>query len=126
MSAAQIMREAPMGGSAGSGGTAAPALGRWLGLAAAPTFAIMALWTALSMGSPDMACMAMRGSPALSGMTLMYLLMGVFHSSPWLRLIAGRRAWRGSNPRAYDGLDHAESNRTLSGRSRWYSSGAAR
>jgi hypothetical protein len=91
MSTGQIDREAPIGVGGGSGGADAPALGRWLGLAAAPTFAIMALWTARSGGRPDVLCAAMRGSSALGGMTLMYLLMSVFHSSPWLRLIAGRR-----------------------------------
>src|SRR5262249_18357862 len=73
------------------GGHAAPGVARWLGLAAAPTFAIMALWTALFGGQPDMLCMAMQGSSPMSGMTLMYLLMSAFHSSPWLKLIASRR-----------------------------------
>jgi hypothetical protein len=73
------------------GGHAAPGVARWLGLAAAPTFAIMALWTALFSGQPDMLCMAMQGSSPMSGMTPMYLLMSAFHSSPWLKLIASRR-----------------------------------
>jgi len=60
-----------------------------LSLAAAPTFAIMALLTGVSPGGPaDMLCMTTPGSP-LSGMAAMYLLMGVFHSPPWLRLIGG-------------------------------------
>lgn len=50
----------------------------------------MALWTTLFSAQPDMLCMAVRGSADLSGMTLMYLLMSVFHSSPWLKLIASR------------------------------------
>jgi hypothetical protein len=90
MSTAHILREAPSGEAAGSGAMAAPRMGRWLGLAAAPTFAIMATWTAVFGAQPDMLCMPMRGSPALGGMTLMYLLMSLFHSSPWLKLIAGR------------------------------------
>lgn len=73
------------------GGAPAPAVGRWLGLAAAPTFAVMAFWSALFSGQSDMVCMAMRSSSAMSGMTLMYLLMSIFHSSPWLKLIASRR-----------------------------------
>lgn len=73
------------------GGGAAPGVARWLGLAAAPTFAIMALWTALFSGQPDMPCMAMQGSSPMSAMTLMYLLMSAFHSSPWLKLIARRQ-----------------------------------
>ena len=32
------------------GGSAAPGVARWLGLAAAPTFAIMALWTGFFSG----------------------------------------------------------------------------
>lgn len=54
----------------------------WLSLAAAPTFAAMALATAV-VGS-DMLC---AGSP-IGGMVPMYLLMGVFHAGPWLRLMA--------------------------------------
>jgi hypothetical protein len=52
-------------------------------LAATPTFLIMAL--AAGMG-PDMICSAM-GTP-MSGMTAMYLLMGLFHAGPWLKLIS--------------------------------------
>jgi len=57
----------------------------WLSLAAAPTFAAMALATGLS-GS-DMLCAA---SP-IGGMVPMYLLMSVFHVGPWLRLLATAR-----------------------------------
>jgi hypothetical protein len=64
----------------------------WLGLAAAPTFALMALLTGVPGGGPiDMLCSAAHGASPLSGMVLMYGLMSVFHSGPWLRLIAGRR-----------------------------------
>jgi hypothetical protein len=73
-------------------GIAAPGMARWLGLAAAPTFATMALWTGLFSGQPDMLCMAMQGSSPMSGMTVMYLLMSAFHAAPWLRLISSRRA----------------------------------
>jgi hypothetical protein len=75
---------------AGSG-YAAPGLAHWLGLAAAPTFALMALWTVFFASRPDMLCMAMQGSSPMSGMTMMYLLMSAFHAAPWLRLISGRR-----------------------------------
>jgi hypothetical protein len=62
---------------------------RWLSLAAAPTFAIMALLTAIpGGGTTDMFCSAAGASP-LGGMIPMYLLMSAFHSAPWLRLIAG-------------------------------------
>ena len=60
----------------------------WLYLAAAPTFAIMALLTAvLSGGSP--LCSAASVSP-VTGMVPMYLLMSAFHLPPWLKLISRR------------------------------------
>ncbi|WP_248795653.1 hypothetical protein [Pseudomonas sp. MWU13-2105] len=64
-------------------------LADWLGLAGAPTFAIMALLTASDARS-EMACAAMPGPWALNGMVTMYLIMSAFHLPPWLRLIAGR------------------------------------
>ena len=65
--------------------------GRWLRLAAAPTFAIMALLTVvLDSGVPNALCSA-AGHFGLSGMAPMYLLMAVFHSAPWLNLISRRR-----------------------------------
>jgi len=73
---------------------AAPALGAadWLCLAAAPTFAIMALLTAVfGAGMPDMLCSAAPRASLLGGMVPMYLLMSAFHAAPWLRLIASRR-----------------------------------
>ena len=74
---------------AGSG-HAAPRAAHWLGLAAAPTFATMALWTGFISSKPDMLCMAMQHASPLNGMALMYALMSAFHSTPWLRLIARR------------------------------------
>lgn len=89
MSATQIARETPIG--AGRGGReTAPRLVGWLGLAAAPTFALMGLRTALFGAHPSMLGTAMRSSSAMSGMTLMYLLMSVFHSSPWVKMLASR------------------------------------
>ena len=65
----------------------------WLSLAAAPTFAIMALLSAVPGGGPaEMLCAAVHGGSPLNGMTPMYLLMSAFHSAPWLRLISNR--WR--------------------------------
>jgi hypothetical protein len=76
---------------AGSGHDA-PGLAHCLGLAAAPTFAIMTLWTAFFSGQPDILCMAMQDSSPMSGMTVMYLLMSAFHAAPWLRLIFSRQS----------------------------------
>jgi len=60
----------------------------WLGLAAAPTFATMALLTAVLGGGAAPLCAAEHG-PLMSGMVPMYALMSAFHVAPWLRLIAG-------------------------------------
>lgn len=74
------------------GAGAALGIAGWLCLAATPTFAIMALLTgALGGGPMDVLCSAGHGSP-LSGMVPMYLLMSAFHSTPWLKLISGRRS----------------------------------
>jgi len=65
----------------------------WLGLAAAPTFALMALLTGIfGAGMPDMLCSATQQASPLGGMVPMYVLMSAFHSAPWLKLIAGRRS----------------------------------
>ncbi|HWX27940.1 MAG TPA: hypothetical protein VNZ53_10980 [Steroidobacteraceae bacterium] len=65
-------------------------VGRTLKFAAAPTFATMALATALlGDGGTSMLCSAEHAS-LLSGMMPMYLLMSTFHSPPWLKLIAIR------------------------------------
>ena len=63
----------------------------WLGLAAAPTFAVMALLTCLPNGDADTICSAAHGMAPLSGMALMYALMSAFHSGPWLKLMSRRR-----------------------------------
>jgi hypothetical protein len=63
-----------------------------LSLAAAPTFAMMALLTAVGGGPLDALCSAAPGASPLTGMVPMYLLMAAFHSAAWLRLISGRRA----------------------------------
>ena len=73
--------------------TAAVGATNWLCLAAALTFAIMALLTAVrSPGPHDLLCAAVQEASPLSGMVWMYLLMGAFHSGPWLRLISGEAA----------------------------------
>ena len=76
------------GGSRGDG--VARAAAEWLGLAAAPTFATMALMTACLGGGAEPLCSA-HGS-LMGGMAPMYLLMSAFHAGPWLRLVSGRRA----------------------------------
>jgi hypothetical protein len=63
----------------------------WLSLAAAPTFAVMGLLTAVhSGGMPDMVCSMSGGGLSLSGMATMYTLMSAFHLGPWLRLLPRR------------------------------------
>ncbi len=75
----------------GRGGTKVSAAAL-LSLAAAPTFAFMALLTALQGGGmPDMLCSAARATSPLTGMVPMYLLMSAFHLAPWLRLLARRK-----------------------------------
>jgi hypothetical protein len=64
----------------------------WLGLAAAPTFATMALLTGVfGAGPPDVLCSAAHDASPLSGMVPMYLLMSAFHSAPWLKRICALR-----------------------------------
>jgi hypothetical protein len=88
------MSQACSGGSDG-GATRrnAAALGAadGLSLAAAPTFAIIALLTAvLGGGPPDRLCSTAQDASPLSGMVPMYLLMSAFHSAPWLKLVSSR------------------------------------
>jgi len=65
----------------------------WLCLAAAPTFALMALLSCLQGGDAAMLCMCASPltGPSLTGMPAMYLLMSAFHLAPWLRVISGRQ-----------------------------------
>jgi len=81
------------GHEAGRRGDAA-ALGAagWLGLAAAPTFAVMALLSCVTGGDGDMMCSAAHAASPLSGMVPMYVLMSAFHLAPWLKLISRRRS----------------------------------
>jgi hypothetical protein len=71
---------------------------RWLSLAAAPVFAVMALLTGVFGGGPVDALCSVAGAPLLSGMVPMYLLMSALHLSPWLKLISG---WK-SNDRGLE------------------------
>ncbi|MCJ8519738.1 hypothetical protein ABID21_002528 [Pseudorhizobium tarimense] len=56
----------------------------WLGLAASPTFALMAGISANDMQA--MTCASAPGILPIGGMAWMYLLMSVFHLPPWLKL----------------------------------------
>jgi hypothetical protein len=74
-----------------SGHLAAFRAADWLCLAAAPTFAVMALLTAIHGGGQmPMMCSAAPDASPLDGMVPMYLLMSAFHAAPWLKLISGR------------------------------------
>ena len=70
--------------------SAAAGAAHFLSLAAAPIFAIMALLTGAFDVGPDILCSATPHGSPLNGMVVMYLLMSVFHSAPWLKLISGR------------------------------------
>lgn len=56
---------------------------RGLGLGATPTFLLMA---AIAAGDAGHAALCATGALPIDGMALMYLLMGLFHLPPWLRL----------------------------------------
>jgi hypothetical protein len=63
----------------------------FLTLAAAPTFAVMALLTCVLGGGAADALCSMAGASPFAGMVPMYLLMSAFHLAPWLKLTAHRR-----------------------------------
>jgi hypothetical protein len=60
----------------------------FLHFAASPTFALMA-WIAANDASPMALCSSASNILPIGGMTAMYLLMSLFHLSPWLRLASG-------------------------------------
>ena len=62
-----------------------------LSLAAAPTFVVMALWSAVAGGPVEVMCTSSHGALSLNGMVAMYALMSIFHVSPWLTLLSN---WR--------------------------------
>ncbi len=68
-------------------------LADWLSLAAAPTFGLMAILTAIAeSGAHPMWCSAAMHMSPLTGMVPMYALMSAFHFTPWLKLISGWRS----------------------------------
>lgn len=80
------------GGSPAARRAVARRVATWLHLAAAPTFALMALVAVLD-ASP-MAMMCASGDPdwwSPGGMAPMYLLMAAFHLGPWLERLPVKR-----------------------------------
>ena len=70
--------------AANKASTTAGATG-WLGLAASPTFALMA-WLAANDVPSHAFCAPGAGILPIGAMTAMYVLMSVFHLAPWLKL----------------------------------------
>jgi hypothetical protein len=64
-----------------------PGAERVLSLAAAPTFAIMALLACVGDGGMQGMCSDGHVASPLTGMVAMYALMSAFHAAPWLRVI---------------------------------------
>jgi hypothetical protein len=62
---------------------------KWLSLTASPTFALMA-WASAIDGTGMTICSSAEAMLPIGGMVWMYLLMGVFHLSPWLTLASSR------------------------------------
>jgi hypothetical protein len=79
-----------------------------LAMAAAPTFAAMAIITALS-ASDGIATICGANPSWLGGMVPMYLLMGIFHSAPWLTLIGRRLIGERTAPAAFSKSPKARS-----------------
>jgi hypothetical protein len=74
----------------GAGPLASRCAAGWLSLAAAPTFAVMALLAGIPGGGAmaGMVCSPARELLRWDGMAAMYLLMSAFHLPPWLKLVA--------------------------------------
>jgi len=73
------------------GAVAALLLAKWLRLAAAPTFMIMALLTAVPDRGLSNALCSAAGALRPGGMAPMYVLMAAFHLGPWLKLMSRPR-----------------------------------
>ena len=64
----------------------------WLGLAAAPAFAVMAVVSGVGDEGRSALCTVAGGPAAWDGMAFMYLLMSLIHLPPWVRALSGRAA----------------------------------
>lgn len=60
---------------------------RWISLAAAPVFAIMAIVCVVWPGPMALMCAGDAGAFSLTGMAWMYALMSVFHAGVWLQVL---------------------------------------
>ena len=81
-----------------SGNAIALGMAGRLSLAAAPTFAGMALLTGVfEFGRADILCSATHAYSHVGGMAAMYLLMSAFHLAPWLKWISRRSSARRFN-----------------------------
>ena len=76
-------------------GPAVDAAGR-LRFAAAPTFALMAWISAVGPSGMTM-CSAASAFMPIDDMALMYVLMSLFHLSPWLKLLSARSQHRNTS-----------------------------
>jgi hypothetical protein len=82
----------PVANDVYSVGALAAAAASWLRLAAAPSFAVMALGSGFAdSGTVIPLCSVESHSAALGSMAAMYGLMSVFAMVPWLNLIVARR-----------------------------------
>jgi len=72
----------------GSATWRARGLDRWLALAAAPTLALMAGIAAND--APAALCASGSRLMPIDSMASMYLVMSLFHLSPWLKLVFDR------------------------------------
>lgn len=72
-----------------------------LGLAASPTFALMA-WVSAN-DTQNMLCVSEPGLLSFGGMAVMYLLMSLFHLPPWLKLVAALSRQRMQSTRQLEG-----------------------
>lgn len=96
------------------GHAAALNVAEWLTLAAAPTFAIMALFTGV-LGDARTDILCSEHTSPFSGMIPMYWLMSAFHLAPWLRLIS---RWRtGATQQGLPSTRANEPGRSLNGSS---------